>query len=159
MGASGGVFSPSCDASHVHPHPLQQLRTATGSGQLAKASSRDRTGEVRRRRYQARWRLQRRLLDVNRTPVMARVLAGVFLLRFSCVIGYCSRLHVASNRLRTNWETAESKGAGPGIGLLLILLLVALLGDGSRGLQFRRQQAPDLLRQVRQPSKREARKP
>ena len=28
MGASGGVFSPSCDASHLHPAPLQQHQAA-----------------------------------------------------------------------------------------------------------------------------------
>ena len=30
MGASGGVFSPSCDASHLHPAPLQQHQAAQG---------------------------------------------------------------------------------------------------------------------------------
>ena len=30
MGASGGVFSPSSDASHLHPAPLQQHQAAQG---------------------------------------------------------------------------------------------------------------------------------
>jgi hypothetical protein len=30
VGASGGVFSPSCDASHLHPAPLQQHQAAQG---------------------------------------------------------------------------------------------------------------------------------
>ena len=30
MGAIGGVFSPSCDASHLHPAPLQQHQAAQG---------------------------------------------------------------------------------------------------------------------------------
>ena len=30
MGARGGVFSPSCDASHLHPAPLQQHQAAQG---------------------------------------------------------------------------------------------------------------------------------
>ena len=30
MGARGGVFSPSCDASHLHPAPLQQHQAAHG---------------------------------------------------------------------------------------------------------------------------------
>jgi hypothetical protein len=30
VGARGGVFSPSCDASHLHPAPLQQHQAAQG---------------------------------------------------------------------------------------------------------------------------------